>query len=1397
MQEFECSNKSEGYYSDNRFCDIFHYCKVSLQPNLNSSYKMRIFTHFYNQFSNSTKKVDNSQYTFICPDDSLFNKTLLICEQNHHLAQRDFVDCRSNEDDRKRFYRNSDLLFRRKEKIFAANPKGRSDRNQDDVPIVDGEDDQSLVKLDDNQQPLDTEEILRMIQSNINSQNYENENYDGLFKSKTTDKNKIVSSASLASSSFANRLQSQKLPDSKQNQSDLKTVHDLSDFNVFTSTSLNPTSYFIEPTAVPDKNLYVDAFMVSTSKMTTTAEVLSAASMPSVDSPMFDAIINHSRTSNGTFIDQIASSTTPSSTIHQAITQSDFPEIGKISNESLLNGSFPSNISKTISFDTDDFKGDNISLILKNKSLIRSSQSQPFRTWLIENSLRSNQTDYRHSMSGISKDRNNIRRKSKKKKIHNYRKNDSNYYLNHNLNDLWTKKDQKEKNAKKFDQILKMTIQSYPLIEDTKSKRLSSSDMIPLAQLFGPNSSSTDFSETFLSGKKAYRETAIDNKDKNDINNSKSDGKNNYNKIMDFDQQNQDRNHYQMNTNSNNLKTSSFIHRIIPENFSIFYLKTVPRFLKNLRFNIVNLSDTDRSKKNFVDDNDSGIGAIDDNENDYIGVESNKFPTILPSYFPQDESYDPVSKTNEHDVEGLDVMTNDPNQEKTDDFKDDEGFVNGVSDEKMNLKGDENEFDLAMSTSNLIEHRDRKSFLTPANLFDGSLYFQDTPFDDNDWWAKTIKHDNRDSKFIPNQLDHFNSLSNYRKEQRKQHEKNLKRSKIDLMMLMLDSTLSHNNGDRNQFKTDFDDFNFDDENFSILSIPVLVPSNLTQQDYRARMSASLLRPVVIPLKEKDRLVPVYLLQFSDHQPFKKNRQQKRYNHYRFKRSANEIINEAIFLNKDDRLENLQHDHHPAGVIMDGNPEIHVKSGGASKTIGNNGKKLLQFPIKSKLFSSILPSILKNKLIKSTKWKSHDHPTKKSKGSSSMMTIPLYLSHDAYLAYLQSLFKEDPSNPLNQFNPHSIYDLKDFNNNDQFLSPFYFTADPSHYYVTNNQHPYLKHSKYLKNRNHTDKTIDYGSVGDNGLLTMNSMVDSKSASINSITLPPVAPVPIPYATKYSFHDEVMYGKSEQNAKEAASTASSSLLASSTPSSINNVRNKVSTVPSNANVYVPDELFEDFQVFKPIDTSVDSMKPSSLHTPKPENLEAESNEAFNLISTYSGINKALNRYNSREKNDDKEEEKQEISTTQSSNFNPVIDHRSISTPASTSPNPRLNNYRHQNDIKNMVIINYANGTSLKITGKKINEINNGHSGGHVVIGSNSSKSRPGSISSDRMMSSASTVTATMMVAPPSIRIGATTTSTKSPKLIYESEINHEPVFNGLVLNEARNNLQKTSPSKNIYG
>ena len=48
---------------------------------------------------------------------------------------------------------------------------------------------------------------------------------------------------------------------------------------------------------------------------------------------------------------------------------------------------------------------------------------------------------------------------------------------------------------------------------------------------------------------------------------------------------------------------------------------------------------------------------------------------------------------------------------------------------------------------------------------------------------------------------------------------------------------------------------------SMLSIPVLVPVNLSQDDYRRRMSASVLKPTVIPLKEKGKLIPAYVLQF--------------------------------------------------------------------------------------------------------------------------------------------------------------------------------------------------------------------------------------------------------------------------------------------------------------------------------------------------------------------------------------------------------------------------------------------------------------------------------------------------------------------------------------------------------
>lgn len=64
----------------------------------------------------------------------------------------------------------------------------------------------------------------------------------------------------------------------------------------------------------------------------------------------------------------------------------------------------------------------------------------------------------------------------------------------------------------------------------------------------------------------------------------------------------------------------------------------------------------------------------------------------------------------------------------------------------------------------------------------------------------------------------------------------------------------------------------DPDQASLLSIPVLVPISLSPNDYRHQLSNSVLKPIVIPLREKGKLIPAYVLHFTKprHRIFKRN-----------------------------------------------------------------------------------------------------------------------------------------------------------------------------------------------------------------------------------------------------------------------------------------------------------------------------------------------------------------------------------------------------------------------------------------------------------------------------------------------------------------------------------------------
>lgn len=164
---------------------------------------------------------------------------------------------------------------------------------------------------------------------------------------------------------------------------------------------------------------------------------------------------------------------------------------------------------------------------------------------------------------------------------------------------------------------------------------------------------------------------------------------------------------------------------------------------------------------------------------------------------------------------------------------------------------------------------------------------------------------------------------------------------------------------------------------SMLSIPVLVPVNLSQEDYRRRMSASVLKPIVIPLKEKGKMIPAYVLQFASSR------------RTRSKRSA------------------------------------------------LNGKRLLSLPLKPTLLYQVLPSILKNVYGKPTA-SSAKQATQSNSNARIKANFDLLM---AAQSMLPSPFPLPPGQTLSPAQMASFlklantYDLSEFQN--QFIPPYYF------------------------------------------------------------------------------------------------------------------------------------------------------------------------------------------------------------------------------------------------------------------------------------------------------------------------------------------------------------------------
>ena len=266
----------------------------------------------------------------------------------------------------------------------------------------------------------------------------------------------------------------------------------------------------------------------------------------------------------------------------------------------------------------------------------------------------------------------------------------------------------------------------------------------------------------------------------------------------------------------------------------------------------------------------------------------------------------------------------------------------------------------------------------------------------------------------------------------------------------------------------------DDENklagLSTLSIPVLIPINLTREDYRQNMATSLLKPIVIPLKDRGKLVPAYVLRFNQH---------------RLKKRSSV-------------------------------PGASGKDENNNKAAGSGHKKLLpKLTLRSSLLTSLIPPLLRNKLTKSMMAKQKPESTDKT---------PASKSNDASLMMMAAALANN-----NAFLPLSVYGPWWTPESYTFIQQQLLKAAESsnHPVFENGNAAYLPSSYYTK-------------------------VTGKEQA-HPTTYP---------TTKQLFKT----GKSLRSANITTSSLSR-------PKTIN--RKNHATISTNANVYVPDELFDDHQ------------------------------------------------------------------------------------------------------------------------------------------------------------------------------------------------------------------------------
>ena len=247
---------------------------------------------------------------------------------------------------------------------------------------------------------------------------------------------------------------------------------------------------------------------------------------------------------------------------------------------------------------------------------------------------------------------------------------------------------------------------------------------------------------------------------------------------------------------------------------------------------------------------------------------------------------------------------------------------------------------------------------------------------------------------------------------------------------------------------------------SMYSIPVLVPLNLSRDDYRRRMSSSILKPIIIPLKEKGKLIPAYVLQFPS-----------KWNKSRRKRSA------------------------------------------------LNGKRLLSLSIKPNLLYHVIPSLLKSVYIKPVYGKSKiamarpKIPKHLGLLMASQNVLPMYLPNPNHpLPLVPGQPNQMPGQKGNPQFGNMYADLADFA---PFIPPYYFVDQGKPANVQHRPQSALK--KFFK-RPPLRSKIPNGSNTANGTNTSNtnkSLSSSSSSGLMAVgSSPNVAKIPT-IASPYMF------------------------------------------------------------------------------------------------------------------------------------------------------------------------------------------------------------------------------------------------------------------------------------------